>query len=76
MGTTKTRAEKSLSRAEPAATIRADFDPLKTMLANYAPILIFLVVAGALSIVLLALGFLFRRGRKGPEKLSSYQCGV
>jgi NADH-quinone oxidoreductase subunit A len=45
------------------------------MLANYAPILIFLVVAGALSIVLLALGFLFGRGRKDPEKLSAYECG-
>ena len=45
------------------------------MLANYAPILIFLVIAGALSIVLLALGFLFGRGRKDPEKLSAYECG-
>jgi NADH-quinone oxidoreductase subunit A len=45
------------------------------MLANYAPILIFLVVAGGLSIVLLALGFLFGRGRKDPEKLSAYECG-
>jgi NADH-quinone oxidoreductase subunit A len=45
------------------------------MLANYAPILIFLVVAGALSIVLLGLGFLFGRGRKDPEKLSAYECG-
>jgi NADH-quinone oxidoreductase subunit A len=75
VGTTKTRAEKSLSRAKPAATIRADFDLLKTMLANYAPILIFLVIAGALSLVLLGLGFLFGSGRKDPEKLSAYECG-
>jgi NADH-quinone oxidoreductase subunit A len=47
----------------------------ETMLANYAPILIFLVIAGALSIVLLALGFLFGSGRKDPEKLSAYECG-
>jgi NADH-quinone oxidoreductase subunit A len=45
------------------------------MLANYAPILIFLVIAGALSIVLLALGFLFGHGRKDPDKLSAYECG-
>lgn len=45
------------------------------MLANYAPILIFLVIAGAISIVLLTLGFLFGSGRKDPEKLSAYECG-
>jgi NADH-quinone oxidoreductase subunit A len=45
------------------------------MLANYAPILIFLVIAGAISIVLLGLGFAFGRGRKDPEKLSAYECG-
>jgi NADH-quinone oxidoreductase subunit A len=45
------------------------------MLANYAPILIFLVVAGGLGLVLLGLGFTFGRGRKDPEKLSPYECG-
>ena len=45
------------------------------MLANYAPILIFLVIAGAISIALLALGFLFGSGRKDAEKLSAYECG-
>jgi NADH-quinone oxidoreductase subunit A len=45
------------------------------MLANYAPILIFLVIAGAISIVLLGLGFVFGSGRKDPEKLSAYECG-
>ena len=45
------------------------------MLANYAPILIFLVIAGVLSVVLLALGFLFGRGRKDAAKLSPYECG-
>ena len=45
------------------------------MLANYAPILIFLVIAGALSIVLLMLGFLFGSGSKDSEKLSAYECG-
>jgi NADH-quinone oxidoreductase subunit A len=45
------------------------------MLANYAPVLIFLVVAGALSAVLLFLGFTFGRGRKDSEKLAPYECG-
>jgi NADH-quinone oxidoreductase subunit A len=45
------------------------------MLANYAPILIFLVVAGAASVVLLGLGFALGKGRKDPEKLSAYECG-
>jgi len=45
------------------------------MLANYAPILIFLLVAGAISIVLLTLGFVLGRGRKDAEKLSAYECG-
>jgi NADH-quinone oxidoreductase subunit A len=45
------------------------------MLANYAPILIFLIVAGALSVVLLLLGFTFGRGRKDADKLAPYECG-
>src|SRR5690554_808635 len=45
------------------------------MLANYLPILIFLVVAGALGVVLLGIGFAFGRGRKDKEKLSAYECG-
>ncbi len=45
------------------------------MLANYAPILIFLVIAGVISIVLLSLGFWWGSGRKYPEKLSAYECG-
>jgi len=45
------------------------------MVANYAPILIFLVIAGVLSVVLLLLGFTFGRGRKDAEKLSAYECG-
>ena len=45
------------------------------MLVNYAPILIFLVIAGALGVVLLALGFAFGRGRKDADKLSAYECG-
>ena len=45
------------------------------MLANYAPILIFLIIAGGLSVVRLFLGFAIGRGRKDPEKLAPYECG-
>jgi NADH-quinone oxidoreductase subunit A len=45
------------------------------MLVNYAPILIFLVIAGVLSAVLLLLGFTFGSGGKDAEKLSAYECG-
>ncbi len=45
------------------------------MLAEYLPILIFLAVAGALGVLLLALGFLFGPRRPDAEKLSAYECG-
>ncbi len=45
------------------------------MLQNYVPILIFLGVAAGVGVLLLALGFLFGRGEKDPEKLSPYECG-
>jgi NADH-quinone oxidoreductase subunit A len=45
------------------------------MLASYAPVLIFLIVAGALGAVLLGLGFAFGRGGKDAAKLSPYECG-
>ena len=46
-----------------------------TMLANYAPILIFLIIAGALSVVLLLAGSFIGRGRKDAAKLAPYECG-
>jgi NADH-quinone oxidoreductase subunit A len=45
------------------------------MLQNYIPILIFLGVATGLSVVLMALGFLFGPRKPDPEKLSTYECG-
>lgn len=45
------------------------------MLASYAPVLIFLGVAGILGLVLLTLGFVLGQGEKGAEKLSPYECG-
>ena len=49
------------------------------MLANYLPVLIFLVVATGLAAVLLSLGSIFgrlgARYRGDREKLSAYECG-
>ena len=45
------------------------------MLAEYAPILIFLIIAGALGVILLLLGMALGRGQKDPEKRSPYECG-
>lgn len=48
---------------------------MEEILPSYVPILLFIAVAMALSVVMVALGYL--RGRKNPdgEKLSSYECG-
>ena len=45
------------------------------MLQEYFPILVFLGVAAAIGLLLLALGFLIGRGAKDEEKLSPYECG-
>ncbi|MBV9344032.1 MAG: NADH-quinone oxidoreductase subunit A [Gammaproteobacteria bacterium] len=49
------------------------------MLSNYLPILIFLIVAGALAVVLLVLGSFighyFARAPRDHAKLSPYECG-
>jgi NADH-quinone oxidoreductase subunit A len=49
------------------------------MLSNYLPILIFIVVATAVAVVLLALGSgigrYFSRFHKDPAKLAPYECG-
>ncbi|MGD8341593.1 MAG: NADH-quinone oxidoreductase subunit A [Gammaproteobacteria bacterium] len=45
------------------------------MLASYAPVLIFVLVAGAFGLVLLVLGFALGRGQKDRHKLSPYECG-
>ena len=45
------------------------------MLADYLPILIFLLIAGLLGVVLLSLGFILGPSKPDSEKLSPYECG-
>jgi len=45
------------------------------MLAEYFPILLFILVAIAIGVVPLALGKLLGPSRPDPEKLSPYECG-
>ena len=45
------------------------------MLENYLPIAIFIIIAGALGLLMLGLGFLFGKGAKTKAKLSPYECG-
>ena len=45
------------------------------MLQGYLPVLVFLGIAVALGIVLLALGLILGGGQKDAEKLSPYECG-
>ncbi|MFP6829091.1 MAG: NADH-quinone oxidoreductase subunit A [Gammaproteobacteria bacterium] len=45
------------------------------MLASYAPILIFLIIAGGLGLVLLFIGLALGKGQENSAKTSPYECG-
>ncbi len=45
------------------------------MLAEYLPALLFLIVAAAIGVVLLLVGWALGPRRPGAEKLSPYECG-
>jgi NADH-quinone oxidoreductase subunit A len=45
------------------------------MLASYAPVLIFLLVAAVFGLVMLTAGFTLGSGQKDARKLSPYECG-
>jgi NADH-quinone oxidoreductase subunit A len=45
------------------------------LLAEYFPILVFLAIAGALAVAMIAASFVLARQRPDSEKLSPYECG-
>ncbi len=47
----------------------------QALLANYFPILVFLAIAGAISIAMVGGSFLAARQKPDAEKLSAYECG-
>ena len=48
---------------------------MQELLSEYLPILIFLGVAGALSVVMLVASYIVAPQRPDSEKLSPYECG-
>jgi NADH-quinone oxidoreductase subunit A len=50
-------------------------DPTESMLENYLPILVFLVLGFVFGIAPMAVGFLVAPNRPDSDKLSPYECG-
>ena len=50
-------------------------EALQHLLRDWFPILIFLVIAGAVSVAMVVGSFLLARQRPDSEKLSPYECG-
>ena len=48
---------------------------MNQLLMEYLPILIFIGIAGALSLAFLAIPFVIAPSKPDPEKLSAYECG-
>jgi NADH-quinone oxidoreductase subunit A len=48
---------------------------MATLLGAYFPILVFLVIAGAISLAMIAASVIIARQRPNNEKLSPYECG-
>ncbi|HUB97376.1 MAG TPA: NADH-quinone oxidoreductase subunit A [Stellaceae bacterium] len=48
---------------------------MDSLLSAYLPILVFIVIAVALAVVIVAASFVIGRQRPNSEKLSAYECG-
>jgi NADH-quinone oxidoreductase subunit A len=48
---------------------------MDSLLVEYFPILVFLVIAGAIATAMIAASFVAARQRPDSEKLSPYECG-
>jgi NADH-quinone oxidoreductase subunit A len=64
--------DSGILRPECSTSARA---PMEILLREYFPILVFLVIAGAISIAMIAASFIVARQRPNTEKLSPYECG-
>ena len=49
---------------------------MDSLLAEYFPILVFLVIAGGIATAMIVASFVLARQRPDSEKLSPYECGV
>jgi len=49
--------------------------PMENVLHEYFPILVFFVIAGGISVAMIAASILVARQRPNTEKLSPYECG-
>jgi NADH-quinone oxidoreductase subunit A len=48
---------------------------MDSLLAEYFPILVFLAIAGGISVLMVGFSFALARQRPDSEKLSPYECG-
>jgi len=48
---------------------------MDSLLAEYFPILVFLVIAGGIAIAMITASYILARQRPDSEKLSPYECG-
>jgi NADH-quinone oxidoreductase subunit A len=48
---------------------------MDSLLAEYFPILVFLVIAGGIAMAMITASFVLARQRPDSEKLSPYECG-
>src|SRR5512146_2362719 len=48
---------------------------MDSLLREYFPILVFLVIAGAIAVAMIAASFVLARQNPNSEKLSPYECG-
>jgi NADH-quinone oxidoreductase subunit A len=48
---------------------------MNSLLSEYFPILVFLVIAGAIAVAMVAGSFILAQQRPDSEKLSPYECG-
>jgi len=67
----------ALPRVQPRPRHLADIKakPMQDILKDYLPLVIFMAIAGALALVLMASAIVIAIKRPDPEKLSAYECG-